>query len=221
MSRRAPRIMAGAFFLRMFLPICAAQERPRVAPPSHSQPLEVAQQKQEGRGGRQEISIHGNWTIVVRNADGSTASRHEFENKFIGSTPLNDLLAHHASNPVWFVDIVGPTAAWFLNQSPTQAPNSVPLDVSIPASGTYAGKLVLSGSVPGIHGGQPSFPVATQLSVVETALKVTCASNFTCANSGFSARDLTVAVPPATTPPPPITVQPGQGIDVTVVFSFQ
>lgn len=50
-------------------------------------------------GPHEGIKIHGHWSIVIKNPDGSVASRHEFENALVssGSDMLAQLLARSTS----------------------------------------------------------------------------------------------------------------------------
>src|SRR5207237_8527169 len=53
----------------------------RAQSPARSQSLDSAEQAEEPNGKQSVgIRVHGHWTIVVRNADGSVASLSEFEN---------------------------------------------------------------------------------------------------------------------------------------------
>src|SRR5262245_3834484 len=48
-------------------------------------------------GGPQEsIKVHGHWTIVIRNKDGSVDSRHEFNNSLNDGSFLSRLLSREA-----------------------------------------------------------------------------------------------------------------------------
>src|SRR5882724_5086859 len=183
-----------------------------------------ALEKEESQGKpKEDIKVHGQWNVVVRNADGSIASRHEFQNSLQDATIVNELLTHQAINPKWWVYLkfTGSSQIWILTPDPSSTPS---LAVYVPSSGANENKLVLTGTVPGTRAsGGVGYFLSGQLIYVGTQLYVTCAPNATCdeTQASFTSRDLTVATPPDTTPPAPITVQPGQGLDVTVVLSFQ
>jgi hypothetical protein len=55
------------------------------------------------------IQVHGDWTIVVRNPDGSLAGRYEFQNALTshGAGWLAELLAREESVGLWRVHLVG------------------------------------------------------------------------------------------------------------------
>lgn len=223
-------IVVGLAGLLSLAPM-AAKAQEKVTPPASTKAeakYKLSQisagEKEESQGRpKEDVKVHGQWTIIVRNADGSIASRHEFENSLYDATILNELLTHQATNPIWWVllKFSGSNQIWILTPNAGGTPT---LAVYVPSSGTNANKLVLTGTVPGTSasGGVGSF-LSGKLIYVGTQLNVTCAPNATCdlTQAGFTSRDLTVATPPDTTPPTPITVQPGQGLDVSVVLSFQ
>ena len=52
-----------------------------VAAHDAAKPSQVASDEKASPGGPHEgIKVHGHWAIVIKNTDGSVASRHEFEN---------------------------------------------------------------------------------------------------------------------------------------------
>lgn len=190
-------------------------------------------------GRHEDVKIHGHWTVIVRNADGSTSSHHEFENALVntGGIGLAQLLAHLANTPSWLVDLTfsggNPGERLLIVNSPSASQNNpeiLPiLNVSVPPSGVNAGMLVLSATVPGTtsltYAGKP-VNLGGQLTTVSTALIGNANSGVLWGNNGgnmvtFSFRDLTKAVPPDTTAPSPINLQTGQSLDVTVVLSFK
>jgi len=76
-------------------------------------------------GGPQEgIKVHGEWTIVIRNGDGSVASRYEFQNALVNFTVLPTVLAHGGSAGPWFVELKGPAS----DEQPCRLPLPPPLD---------------------------------------------------------------------------------------------
>src|SRR5262249_8442065 len=58
---------------------------------------------QEQSDGSQGIQVHGHWSVVVSNPDGSVVSRNEFENKLFGADFLGQVLARAATPGVWGV----------------------------------------------------------------------------------------------------------------------
>jgi hypothetical protein len=167
------------------------------------------------------IKVHGHWTLVIRNDDGTVASRHEFENALLGpgATLLAQLLAGSAAAGPWLVFLhpasPGPGCNSVNNACSISGPNSGlgteshDLAVSVPASGPNAGKLVLRGSV--------RIPTAQAITEVGTNV-VTCAGStaagscvvdLATAQVAFTGRGFT-----------PIPVAADQTVDVTVVISF-
>src|SRR5688572_18634480 len=56
------------------------------------------------------IKVHGDWTIEIRNPDGSLASRHEFKNALIptmGSPLLAGLLGNFYEDTTWGIRLWG------------------------------------------------------------------------------------------------------------------
>lgn len=65
-------------------------------------------EKTPSHGPQEGIKIHGHWSIVIKNLDGSVASRHEFENSLIssGSDILAQLLARSTSTGGWGISVL-------------------------------------------------------------------------------------------------------------------
>jgi hypothetical protein len=213
-----------------------AAAQAKVAPAS-TQPEAAVELEQSSDGPKEGVKVHGHWTITVRNPDGTLSSQHEFENALInqGAIGLAQLLAHQANAPGWvvtlnFSGINPPQRILVMTTAAGSGAVILPvLSVSVPSSGANAGKLVLSATVPGTTGqtssGQP-ISLGGQLLSVSTELTASVGTGVLLGLNGgnavtFSSRDLTQAVPPDTTPPPPINLQTGQSLDVMVVFSFQ
>jgi len=72
------------------------------------------------QGRHEGITVHGHWTIEVRNPDGTLASRRAFDNELInsGSTLLGNLLAGTVAPGGWELILAG--------TNPTQVPASQP-----------------------------------------------------------------------------------------------
>jgi hypothetical protein len=71
---------------------------PDISPP-------VAEKPESGQ--HEGIKVHGDWAIVIRNADGSVAARHEFKNKLVNFGLLPQILAHGGSVGRWSVFLEG------------------------------------------------------------------------------------------------------------------
>jgi hypothetical protein len=180
---------------------------------------DVAAAQQEG------VHVRGDWTIVVRNEDGTIASRHDFRNAFVpslGGPLLANLLKNNSVVAEWSISMQGgpclnssgqpgncilvQNPAW-VPQAPTQYFATLTTDV--PTSGPNAGKLVLTGSA---KAGR-----ATGITTVTTFGHECPAGSTTC--NGLSGPQRTFThhsfIGPAI-----IQVAAGQTIDVTVVISF-
>jgi hypothetical protein len=177
-----------------------------------------------GGGQLEGIKVHGHWTIVVKNADGSLASTHEFENALVtatgigGGSLLSGLLANYYSDPIWIVSLSGPNTTgpcqhdgssqmWPCRVAEPRAPfsgseYSKNLVVGLPlGSGQQQrpnGTLELSGSVTAVHDGE--------ITLVDSAWYVAARNHF---------GSLTMKALPS-----PIQVRAGQIIQVRVVISF-
>jgi hypothetical protein len=84
--------------------VCAVATGLAQSPPSHEG--QSSHQRQPRADG---ITVHGHWTIDVRNPDGALASHHEFENALepTGATALSALLARNGTLPSWQLDLIG------------------------------------------------------------------------------------------------------------------
>src|SRR5438309_7311126 len=146
----------------------AGNQPVRVGAPSTDQQsgLAAAQTTQSSSGGPNEgIRVHGNWTIEVRNADGTLASRTDFENALVGGPVLSMVLARLTSVGYWSILLEAPANAstgpcgttplpppynlnpcYLVEAGSTGAVPGTTLTVTAPTSGADAGKLVLSGT---------------------------------------------------------------------------
>ena len=126
-------------------------------------PTEQKQAGPEPEGKREGIKVHGHWVLEIRNANGSLASRHEFENSLATATNTGPVLlsflltGQYAAGP-WAVyiqlnDLAGtslvvaesPAVCTLLhNQNPAGGPCSSTLNVSVGAT-----PVVLSGTTTG------------------------------------------------------------------------
>jgi len=195
---------------------------------------EAARAKKAARpvGGQQEgIKVHGDWTIEVRNSDGTLAQRREFKNALVaqGATALANVLGRQKSLSNWSVTLsdvsgLGPcvsggsggAVACAILESvlgnlgdPTRFfPN---LSVAVPTSGPNSGKLVLSGSATASNT-QPSSiaDVSTWIELCPNTTQPGSNCSFLGLTSNFTQHILQT----------PLTIAPGQIIQVTVVFSF-
>jgi hypothetical protein len=163
----------------------------------------------------QGITVHGRWTIDVRNPDGTLASHHEFDNALV--TP--------AGGNVFLAGLLGRFYRQFTNWSIVlQGGGANPTRVVLPehvGSGPPAvGELTLNvptrpdGRVPTGTlelNGTAQLSEAVQLIWVETRLD-TCRGDACLdpVNFGFTAHNLST----------PISLTAGQLLQIRVVFSF-
>jgi hypothetical protein len=177
-------------------------------------------QEKSSSGPQEGIHVHGHWTLTVRNADGSFVSRHEFENSLTndgkriiitqlvlpGAFPL-DL---EAGKPSWALDVGG---ALCTQKDGSLAHCIIPLNLDLDDKALHLpndpGSLVMSGTVK-IGAAGPITSVATTL--LPSARRHV--------NMNFTFRDLTQPDPASGQTLPPINVQAGQNVDVTVVIHF-
>ena len=200
------RVALGALFLTVAAAASAQTETVRPA------------------GGPQEgIKVRGEWTILIRNQDGSVASRHEFQNAFVpslGGPMLANLLKQTSVVAEWTVSMQGfaclnasgQPGNCILVQNPAwqaQGPQQFfpTLTTDVPTSGPNAGKFVLTGSARAAR--------TAAVTTVATFGHECPAGSTTCTGLGAPQRTFThhgfaQAIP----------VVQGQTIDVTVVISF-
>lgn len=186
-----------------------------------------ASREQSSGGPREGIKVHGHWTIVVRNADGSVASRNEFENALFvgaGDALLTAVLSRSASVGHWGVELDGPTGSRPCNLAglPTLCeviePNGNQLsgaeifqNLTLQPTGTPVPTgLVLTGSAKSTNGGQVT-RVGTDIGICPANVApLSCTPGSGGGIQALTAHALTTA----------INIQAGQTIDVSVVISF-
>lgn len=161
------------------------------------------------------VKVHGEWTVVVRNEDGSIASRNEFKNALVqvGAGNIASVLGAGQSIGTWLIYFEGggictlqPNQC-FISTSRYGQPailSSTNLTVTV-GSGADYGKLTLTGSLRAVGAGS--------IARVATMIMPCPAANPTCSSQTFS--DFSIRV--LTTP---IAVVAGQTVDISVVFSF-
>jgi len=188
---------------------------------AQAQTLPTAPHREAASGpGQEGIKVHGDWTLTVRNPDGTVAARHEFKNALAvhlgGDKILAQLLGGTAVTGQWTVALfTSPVNACNANNAPCQitetaspnGANSRDLTRSVATTGPDAGKLILRGSV--------RIAANATITVVQTDL-TSCGAGVTpagCVSAfgvGFTQRSLATAVP----------VAQDQLVEVKVVISF-
>jgi hypothetical protein len=168
-------------------------------------PAAAAEQKATGDG----IRVHGDWTIQIRNPDGSLASRYEFTNALVpgqGDLLLARLLGRTSTAFTWRVDIGDGTVAGGPCLPPTTPPLALPCFVGEPAltvTVTPWGTVELSGSVTADR-------TASVARVTTTVTALATGEDHFAEVLSFSQKQLPSSIP----------VIQGQIIQVKVVFSF-
>ena len=166
------------------------------------------------------IKVHGDWTLTVRNADGTVAAVHEFKNAlsvdFGADVLLARLLGGQAVTGHWLVFLT-PTAAPGCNPTngactiveggSLSGSDSRDLTRTIPTAGPDAGKLVLRGSV--------RVPVGLSIGAVSTQVATCNAPASAGACIGLAAAPVTHKVLAT-----PVPVAADQLVEVKVVISF-
>jgi hypothetical protein len=179
-------------------------------------------QEKGARGTYEGIHVHGDWIIVIRNQDGTVASRHEFENALANRAILPQILNHGGGVGQWSVTIDanggGLTHLCSLNLGVATTPiacilgesNGTPTfgSLTVTASAT---DLTLRGSIQATTAGQIG-PVSTAFALCVPPV----APSPSCTNGGNGPTTLTST----DVTPRNIQVAAGQTIDVTVVISF-
>ncbi len=166
------------------------------------------------------IKVHGHWSIVIKDSDGSVASRHEFENSLAppgGPGFLTQVMARAGTPGYYGIKLVNSQAVGSacgavvctISEPANVAAVSTNLTVTSAANPFAA---VLQGSFQASSAGDIA-QVITYLNLCQPSVSPTA-----CPGSGAF---LFVAVPfTDRTLPAPITVQVNQIVQVTVTFTF-
>jgi hypothetical protein len=194
------------------------------------------------KGGHEGITVHGRWTIDVRNADGKVVSHTEFENSLAsdGAPLLAAMLGRTVTTGSWRIilaDNVGENDLLVINEPNSTAATVCPVLIFPHASGSACSN-ILSLAGPQLAGGvftgatltltgSGTIPVgfAAQIGFVQT-VNFPCAISdtpATCFNDPNTAGNFFLtarALDSQGTDPAPVPVQPGQMVSVTVVLSF-
>jgi len=200
-----------AVFAVMCLLVFAAGS-PGAAVEQKPQGPQADEEKQSRRGPQESIKVHGHWAIDVHNPDGSFVSRTEFENSLVqndASPFLSQVLAHRAS--------VGPWAILLANTVPggTQPCIATILGLTAPVPCVLSEPATLQVSVTGGAvqlTGNTTVTAAqnTTITLVSTQF-IQCDASCPSGTAGqFTSRSLSQ----------PVSVAPGQIVQVTVTISF-
>ena len=185
-------------------------------------PTGWAQTAERSSGPNVGITVHGRWTVIVRNPDGTEVLRREFENALVppsGPLLLAQLLGGATTAGSWSISFAATggaqqcysnNAGCTINEATLPAAlggTSRDLTVTVPTAGPNANSLVLRGSA--------RAPRDTAVGLVNTELYTCPSSTAADACAGvtgvwFSQKGVSPAIPLAE----------GQTVDITVVFSF-
>jgi hypothetical protein len=166
-----------------------------------------------------DIKVHGHWKIVIRNPDGSIASHHEFENSLSwGGQALAGVLTHTLTIGPWAVilhsacGLSGFPAACAIQEANAPALSGSEafsnLTVQLGGSAPHQDIVILTGSAKSTQGGTISEVDTTVTTCAPTTLASACGP-LGSHSQRFTSQTIS-----------PLTVQPGQTIDVTVQLSF-
>lgn len=171
-----------------------------------------ASEAKSSHGAQEGIKVHGNWTITVRNRDGSIASRNRFTNSLAtsGQILLVDILSRGTTVGLWEIKINSPIC------SAGGTPTACQIDeVFVVASGPQIFKtLTVTRDLTSVTlSGTATAAVDGAIQQVLTIVGHCTPATSPClheANVGFSFRDLPSAIP----------VKSGQIVQVSVTFTF-
>ena len=167
------------------------------------------------------VMVRGDWTVTVKNADGTVAQEHAFHNEFNGASTLAPILAHQSATGRYWMTLSDQTGA---GQNPCGDPASTAASCFVFEADDP------NGSIPFWFGNLTvTSPGSTAVSVTGTVI-ATRAGQFNHVRMLLSRCSATTA-PSACHPgsygnfsartlPAPISVVAGQQILVTVTYSF-
>jgi hypothetical protein len=224
------------------------------------------------KGQHEGITVHGHWTIEVRNPDGRVVTHREFENALTGGGQilLASLLSNQAVPGAWSVDLCTTGGATLCNPSVLGNPTTTaPFFLQLVQAGSWnagnagnppascttsptgqsplkycyptlaippSSNLVFWMGNPStsvvVGGNVPSSPVTFSIDTVESDLTI-CANNpsgtgqvssqsicFTNPSNTTGAYEFSTISFTGTSVTPSVSVQAGQAVAVTVIFSF-
>jgi hypothetical protein len=161
-----------------------------------------------------QVTVHGQWTIVVRNKQHKIVARRHFENALVssGAGLLARLLTRASAAGSWGVNIGFGAIIDSINSAPDGPPFYKNLTVTAPTSGPDANKVVLAGTA------TPSSD--TTINAVDTYLgECTGPATAGCV-SPASTQFTHKALDGLNGDPAAVPVAAGQQVAVTVKLSF-
>lgn len=163
-----------------------------------------------------QVTVHGQWTIIVRNKHHKIVARRHFENALVstGAGTIAQLLTGSAVAGSWGVNVTFGAIVDQYNSASDSPPFYKNLVVTAPTTGPDANKLVLSGTA------TPSSD--TTITQVDTYLG-TCAlpsNGAHCTNVAANPQFTHKALDGLNGDPAAVPVAAGQQVAVTVKLSF-
>ena len=161
-----------------------------------------------------QVTVHGQWTIVVRNKHHKVVARRHFENALVpsGAAVLARLLSRASGAGSWGVNIGFGAIVDSTNTAPDSPPFYKNLTVTAPTSGPDANKVVLAGTA------TPS--ADTTINNVDTYLGECTAPPTAGCTSPASSQFTHKALDGINGDPAAVPVAAGQQVAVTVKLSF-
>jgi len=160
------------------------------------------------------VTVHGQWTIVVRNKQHRVVARRHFENSLVstGAGTIAKLLAEQAAAGSWGVNITFGAIVDANNSASDSPPFYKNLQVTAPTTGPDANKVVLSGTA------TPSSD--TTITQVDTYLGLCAAPATAGCTTAASPQFTHKALDGLNGDPAAVPVAAGQQVAVTVKLSF-
>jgi hypothetical protein len=161
-----------------------------------------------------QVTVHGQWTITVRNKHHKIVARRHFENALVpsGAAVLARLLSRASGAGSWGVNIGFGAIVDSTNTAPDSPPFYKNLTVTAPTSGPDANKVVLSGTA------TPS--ADTTINNVDTYLGECTGPPTAGCTSPASSQFTHKALDGLNGDPAAVPVAAGQQVAVTVKLSF-
>jgi hypothetical protein len=175
---------------------------------------QAVRQALEPSGPHEGIKVHGDWTIVVRNPDGTVAARYEFTNSLRGDLFLSQVFARAMTPGKWdvFIDAPGvcPNTAFCFIAEPNAPILGHSQSLTVTVGGDDGKKLIFSGTVRASNAGQLRGVGTENWACPGSVAPASCAAGQSAGAHTFTNHVLNPAIP----------VAANQAIDVTVVISF-
>ncbi len=161
-----------------------------------------------------QVTVHGQWTIIVRNKHHKIVARRHFENALVpsGAAVLARLLSRASGAGSWGVNIGFGAIVDSTNTAPDSPPFYKNLTVTAPTTGPDANKVVLSGTA------TPSSD--TTINNVDTYLGECTGPPTAGCTSPASSQFTHKALDGLNGDPAAVPVAAGQQVAVTVKLSF-